>query len=365
MKQKLSVFFIFTALWAGLSAQDLNNVSLKEIQKPQVRKTIQLPDIPGYVTLKCDFHTHTMFSDGLVWPTIRVDEAYRDGLDAIAITDHIEYIPHKEFLASDHNSSYEIAKPYADEKGILLIRAGEITRNMPPGHLNGLFLEDVNALDTPDVEDALQAVVDQGGFVFWNHPGWKAQQPDTTKWWDMHTQLLEKGLIHGIEVFNWIEYYPIAIDWCLKKDLAMIGNSDIHELISDAYDIENAHRPATLVFAKDKSVESIREAMFANRTAAWFDGKMIGREEHLKAFFLASLEILEAEKKEGVFQMKIKNTADMPYILIDTKGKEIKIHPLSEANFEISADVQNIEILNLLTGMEENLRIALDEFVSL
>jgi len=32
------------------------------------RKTINLPDLPGYVTLKCDFHLHTVFSDGNVWP---------------------------------------------------------------------------------------------------------------------------------------------------------------------------------------------------------------------------------------------------------------------------------------------------------
>jgi len=57
---------------------------------------IEFPDIPGYKTLKCDFHQHTVFSDGHVWPTIRVAEASEDGLDAIAITDHLEYQPYKE-----------------------------------------------------------------------------------------------------------------------------------------------------------------------------------------------------------------------------------------------------------------------------
>lgn len=47
----------------------------------------------GFHVLKCDFHTHTIFSDGRVWPTMRVDEAWKDGLDAIAITDHIEVRP--------------------------------------------------------------------------------------------------------------------------------------------------------------------------------------------------------------------------------------------------------------------------------
>ena len=49
-------------------------------------------------TLKCDFHIHTVFSDGKVWPDIRVAEAWQEGLDAIAITDHIEYRPNKEIL---------------------------------------------------------------------------------------------------------------------------------------------------------------------------------------------------------------------------------------------------------------------------
>ena len=30
----------------------------------QHRHEIQVPDLEGYVTLKCDFHMHTVFSDG-------------------------------------------------------------------------------------------------------------------------------------------------------------------------------------------------------------------------------------------------------------------------------------------------------------
>ncbi|HEX2977494.1 MAG TPA: PHP domain-containing protein, partial [Bacteroidales bacterium] len=72
------------------------------------RTTINLPDIPGYVTLRCDFHIHTVFSDGSVWPTARVDEALRDGLDAIAITDHLEYTPKKDVLPVDHNAAWKL-----------------------------------------------------------------------------------------------------------------------------------------------------------------------------------------------------------------------------------------------------------------
>jgi len=47
------------------------------------RKILNLADLPGYVTLKCDFHLHTVFSDGNVWPLNRISEAYPKGLDAI------------------------------------------------------------------------------------------------------------------------------------------------------------------------------------------------------------------------------------------------------------------------------------------
>ena len=45
--------------------------------------------------ISTDLHIHTVFSDGFVWPDLRVDEALREGLDLISITDHLEYQPHK------------------------------------------------------------------------------------------------------------------------------------------------------------------------------------------------------------------------------------------------------------------------------
>ena len=51
---------------------------------------IVVPDIEGYKTLKGDFHIHTVFSDATVWPTTRVQEALWEGLDVIAISEHID-----------------------------------------------------------------------------------------------------------------------------------------------------------------------------------------------------------------------------------------------------------------------------------
>ena len=52
------------------------------------RGTIHIPDILGYRTIKADLHLHTHQSDACVAPYFRVWEAYQEGLDAIALTDH-------------------------------------------------------------------------------------------------------------------------------------------------------------------------------------------------------------------------------------------------------------------------------------
>ena len=81
------------------------------------RRIIRLPSLNGLVPVKCDFHVHTVFSDGDVWPTARVKEAWQDGLDAIAITDHTSATPSRRQLSGGPNTSYELAAPEAERRG--------------------------------------------------------------------------------------------------------------------------------------------------------------------------------------------------------------------------------------------------------
>lgn len=354
MKQK-ALFFLLTALsWCLIgTGQDLNNIHFSEMQKISARNEIVIPDILGFITLKCDFHMHTVFSDGIVWPVYRVDEAWEDGLDAIAITDHIEYQPLKNHISGDHNSSFEIALPAAIEKNLILIRAGEITRRMPPGHLNALFLEDVNLLDVPDINDALEAAKKQGAFIIWNHPGWKAQQPDTCLWMPMHQTLFEKGLINGIEVFNESEYYPVVLDWCINKKLAVIGCTDIHGIVSESYDFDRQKRPVTLVFAKERSETSIKEALFEGRTLALFNNKLAGREDLLNAIFSASVSIKPSGNvKSGKnISLEITNTSAIRYEIETVKGDLLIIPGESTIVRSLNPDeYKNCKIRNLMTG---------------
>ncbi len=98
------ILLVFSTLFTV--AQDAGTLSAD--------RKIEFPDIAGYQTLKCDFHMHTVLSDGSVWPNIRVQEAIRDGLDAISITDHIEYQPHIDDIPHpDRNRGHEIATDVA------------------------------------------------------------------------------------------------------------------------------------------------------------------------------------------------------------------------------------------------------------
>lgn len=314
---KIIIFFLSVfIIGVQLQAQNVEAIEIKTKHELN-RKEIRIPNIPGYQTLKCDLHMHTIFSDGSVWPTVRVEEAYAEGLDAIAIADHIENEPRKKFVGGDKNSPYEIALPKAEKLNVLLIKAGEISRKMPPGHLNALFVNDVNKLDTENYMEAVEEANKQGGFVFWNHPAWpQNKQPDSDGWWDVHEKMYTNGWLHGIEVFNMDEYFPIAVDWCADKGLAFMANSDVHEVSSHTFDYEKYMRPMTLVFAKERTLESIKEALFAKRSVACFANQLAGQEHLLKEIFKESLIINKPFKVEGnEASFQLVNSSDVPIVL--------------------------------------------------
>lgn len=345
---------------------------LIEISFAQSRKIIHIPNIPGYQTLKCDFHMHTVFSDGTVWPTVRVQEAWEEGLDAISITDHIEYRPHSKDITADHNRSFDIAEPLAKELKIILVRGAEITRSMPPGHLNALFIKNANLLERENVNDALREARDQGAFLFWNHPGWKAQQPDSTVWWKEHTDLHKNNMLHGIEVYNG-EFYPEALEWANSKKLTVFSNTNEH----GPTNYTDEHRPLTLVFAKSRTQGGIKEALFNRRTVAYFNNTIAGEAAYLNPLFFASLEIENEPLKLKIKESKwvfIKNNSEINYELeltqpgigFDAPDKlTLKAHQITA--FELKGNSEEIafmkslkvfyEVTNLKVSNESNLVI--------
>ena len=349
----------------------LLGLSLPAITHAQVspeERRIESPNVPGYLTLKCDLHLHTVFSDGHVWPTIRVEEALRDGLDAIAMTDHLEYQPHQDDIPHpDRNRSYQIALESAGERGLIVLNGSEVTRDMPPGHSNAIFVQDANRLLLDDPLAVFREAKRQGAFVFWNHPNWIAQRADgVATVTEMHRQLIAEGLLDGIEVVNEFTYSEEALAIALEHGLAIIGTSDIHGLVDWEYEVpEGGHRPVTLVFARERSAVGIQEALEARRTAVWHDNLLIGTAENVVPLIEASLVVTGARYLEetSVLRVSIENRSDVEYLLANRTAYSfhaaadvVTIAPHDTTQFEVKAlDAPasvslRFEVLNAVTG---------------
>jgi hypothetical protein len=272
-----------------LSAAFISLLLLAASGLADTRHEIAFPDIAGYTTLKCDFHIHTVFSDGKVWPDIRVEEAWREGLDAISITDHIEYLPHKDDIPKNLNRPFEIASPKAAKLGILLVKGAEMTFSTPPGHFNALFVGDIAKLEAKELPDEAKNAHQQGGFVFWNHPAWQGREKG--QWTDLDTTLVKDGLMNGIEICNGDSYDSIAHQWCLEKNLTMVGGTDIHDPSLLRANTDKEHRTLTLVFAKERTLGAVKEALQNGRTAVWCQDRLIGKKAFLEPLFYASITI--------------------------------------------------------------------------
>lgn len=271
------------------------------------------PNIEGYMTLKTDLHQHTVFSDGNVWPTIRVAEALRENLDAISLTEHLEYQPHKEDIPHpDRNRSFELALEEAMEHDLLIIPGSEITRSEPVGHSNALFISDANKLLAIDTVTPFKEASKQGAFVFWNHPAWHKQSPSGNPILsDFQKDRIKNNELHGIEVINSVDYSEESLALALEHNLTIMGTSDIHGLIDWDYTEKGNHRPITLVFTKEKSNASLREALFEGRTVAVFNDLLVGTPEFLDPLIKASIQINKASYLEDttVLEVELENTS--------------------------------------------------------
>ena len=130
------------------------------------------------------------------------------------------------------------------------------------GHSNAVFIQDANALLNDDPEVPFREAARQGGFIFWNHPAWYAQSPEGNPVLsDFQKARIRSGELHGIEVINTTDYSEEALDIALQEGLTILGTSDIHGLIDWDYTEKGNHRPITVVFAKERTPESLLEAL--------------------------------------------------------------------------------------------------------
>ena len=361
----------FTATAQSLYYTDSKNKDMARhtTRREVLRQEIILPTIDGCKVFKADLHSHTIFSDGSVTPEYRVREAWADGLDILAITEHVEYRPtersmlnflkgylpegtqatnnniigkaaDEKGILADLNLSNNIATKAAESYGITIIPGIEITRTPETiGHYNALFIEDANTIYAADAAASIRNARKQGAIIMHNHPGWRRKNLEMT---DFEKQVYAEGLIDGVETMNGSEFYPSAIRRAIDKTLFMAANTDIHGTTSMDYSNQGHLRNMTFIIAKDARLETIKKALKARRTLAYSFGTIAGDEKLIKEFFLASIsfETFKTDKN-GKRTMRMTNNTSLDYTL-NFGGNPVQLRAFTSRNVSVPKDKELI-----------------------
>ena len=354
-------------LFASFAAPFALSVSAQTVATPEVSETtiklfdgainrteIILPKIKDYNIYKADFHVHTIYSDGNVTPRERVMEAWYDGLDIIAITDHLEIRTYEKFMLkalapyskdgspfvyanagagnkvdqdapmlSNMNATVDEAIEHAAKNNlpILVIRGSEIWRNARTvGEYNAIFLKDVNAICDKDLFESFRRVKEQGGLIFHNHPGWRRNTMDKS---EEQQKIYGEGWIDGIEVINENDFYPKMLRRCAEENLFMVADSDTHHPTSQIWPRGGGiFRTMTVVLAKECSEKAIKEALLDHRTICYSGNHLAGEQKWLQEFFDAAVEckVIAVNKEKKSRTCQLTNTCSVPLILRRNKS---------------------------------------------
>ena len=333
--------------------------------------------------ISSDLHIHTVFSDGAVWPTIRVDEAIRDSIDLISLTEHLEYQSHlSDIPHTNRNRSFQIAGGYVQNRPLAVVHGTEITKPMPPGHFNAIFIQDANKFFDNNKEPlefikGIKEANNQEAFVFWNHPMWEANRSDgIVKLDPIHQEIIDKKLLHGIEVVNFDTFSEEAMQIALENNLTMMGTSDVHILIAWDFNIEKEsfHRPITFIMSKNRTMNSIRDALFNGDTFIWYRDLIIGKSNNLKQVIDNNLEVISKgysyrDRKVEILQIELKNKSVAPinlnytgeytfhndYKFINLEPRSSKTIYVKTKKIKQTVDLE-FEILNYVVGPKTNLK---------
>ena len=383
---KLNRFFI-TAVVLILGGELSATAQWRSIHKVlnqsrNQRNEIVIPKVKGYNVYKADLHTHTIFSDGEVTPALRVEEAWTDGLDIIAITDHMEYRrterliyhymkdyiredlrgekyavntnvlnrdPDERGLLVDFNVSYDSAKKRGDELGIMVVRGVEITRGKL-GDYNAVFTKDNNKIYDPDLETSIRNARAQGAFIMHNHPQYTKETESTMPKHceDFHA----KGLIDGIEVANSYQIFSSLINFFVDGGYAPMSSSDVHTLTSTYYPGAGKEyfRNMTLILAKSYDEASIHKALKDRRTIAYRANMLIGTEKLLTELFKACISAEVIEERGNSIKVKFTNHSSLPFSLRWEGHRETAIwgHAATIVNVKRGTEVLDVRVTNML-----------------
>ena len=378
-----SAFFCLSAAAQSYYQDAENSEMLRHAERHEpCRREIILPQVNGYNVYKADLHTHTVFSDGQVLPKFRIAEMWMDGIDIMAVTEHVEYRPNEEvfldYLQKYANKKYEkavnsrvgtdgpdkngimvdlnycvrISQKEAASYGMLIIPGTEITLNgTNVGHFNALFTTDNNLIYDKDPVQAIRNAKAQGALVMHNHPGWRKKSLGFT---EAEKTAYTEGLIDGVEVMNGAEFYPGIVDRCKEYGIFIAANTDIHRSTALDYTVRGNMRPMTLVFAKEKTLEAVREALEAQRTLAMGFNTVCGDEQLLKDFFTAGMKVSVVRQTKKGTELQVTNMTSVPYTVSQAGRNQVRLDPFCTIQMSVAKDAKtlDLEVLNMFSGTE-------------
>ena len=345
---------------------------LPNFPRSTARHEVILPNVNGYTAYKADLHMHSTYSDGVMKYTGkgRVYEAWRDGLDVIAVTDHMGikvYADKAGATTPDDAKAKKGNRPsqavkdelkLGGEYGILVIPGVELTGSPQTlGHFNALFTTDNKTIFDYDPLQSIRNARKQGALIMHNHPGWRQS---TLEMNDFVKSVYAEKLVDGVEIMNGAYFYPRAIETAKQNKLFFAATTDIHGTTADTYREAGHLRNMTIIFAKELSSEAIREGLEARRTLAYSFGVLSGEEKLLRDFFEASVEtrklaVAVTKTKKKVQRVMLTNKSSIPYTLRFGKGNPVFLPAMSSiiVSTKVGKPVQ-FTVTNLWYGMEQH-----------
>lgn len=374
--KKFLILIALVSLSLSTFAQRNPDIRYLGTKKPEHRREFILPQVNGFNIYKADLHVHTVYSDGMLSGRGRVEEAYSDGLDIIAITDHIEYRPNEgKFLKAtqgyhpepptvkkdrsasrvDLNVPFQDAYKPGQRLGIMVIPGVEITRHPDKvGHYNALFIKDANTIYHKDAEQSIRNAKAQGALIMHNHPGWRRKTVDKN---EFHEKIYREGLIDGVELVNGGSFGAKLIKRCIDEKLFMAAATDIHKTSAQYFAYRDYFRTCTFILSKKFTEDAIKDALVKDRTLAYAYDNIIGAEKLLKSYFEAAvtMKVIYTSSK-GDKTVALTNMTSIPYqIRRGKKGAGIALDPFHTITFKVAKDKDlGFTVLNLWTADEEH-----------
>ncbi len=313
------------------------------------------PPVGEYQVLRCDFHMHTVISDGRLTARERVEESARLGYDVIAITDH------------GRTQAYRSAKAAGDELGVLVLRGLE-SGVQGKEHYVILGIDGTyrprdphrwsESEDDPTVyyQEQMEKVREHGGLIIWAHPHVGLREP--TLWG------IGQGIIRGIELKNDVvgegwntvkshgtDWYPEAFEWAMEHGLAVLA-------CTDAHGPRRADPAVSLLLVTERTEKGVLDAIRECRTAAWFDGMLWGRQELLGRLMQA---MVRAEPAGGALTLRNLGPVALKGVVEGGAAGTFELPPYQEASVTAAPGKVTVRWENVWTGLQDNLRTVYGE----